>query len=65
MIELRMKNFTFEFLKPEEVLGILSDESLDSPQTLIQLFCTNTDVKELKNIQNFFADTFPNTVKMQ
>ncbi|HIM74823.1 MAG TPA: EAL domain-containing protein [Campylobacterales bacterium] len=62
MIVLRIKNFTFEFLKPEEVLGMLSDESLDSPQTLIQLFCTSTDVKELKNIQNFFADTFPNTV---
>ncbi|CAI6160070.1 MAG: hypothetical protein SPLUMA2_SPLUMAMAG2_00873 [uncultured Sulfurimonas sp.] len=41
---------------------MLSDESLDSPQTLIQLFYTNTDAKELKNIQNFFADTFPNTV---
>jgi diguanylate cyclase (GGDEF)-like protein len=61
MIESRMKNFTFDFIKPEEVLGKLDGESLDSPQTLIQLFCTSTDVKELKNIQKFFADTFPSS----
>ncbi|MDF1882864.1 EAL domain-containing protein [Sulfurimonas sp. SAG-AH-194-C21] len=57
-----MKNFTFDFIEPEEVLEKLNGEVFDTPQTLIQLFCTTTNVNELKKIQSFFADTFTHAV---
>ena len=57
-----MKNFTFDFREPEEVLQKSDGALVDTPQTLIQLFCTTTDVKELQKIQSYFAKTFKNSV---
>ncbi|MDF1876492.1 EAL domain-containing protein [Sulfurimonas sp. SAG-AH-194-L11] len=57
-----MQNITLDFIQPEEVLEKLDGVSIDSPQTLIQLFCTSTDINELKNIQNYFASTFSQSV---
>ncbi|MDF1878500.1 EAL domain-containing protein [Sulfurimonas sp. SAG-AH-194-C20] len=57
-----MINLTFDFIKPAEILNKLNVESIDSSQTLIQLFCTTTNFQELKEIQTFFSNTFPNSI---
>lgn len=57
-----MKNFTFDFIEPEEILSKLDKEVVNTSQTLIQLFCASTNVEELKQIQTYFADTFSNAV---
>ncbi|HIP19491.1 MAG TPA: EAL domain-containing protein [Sulfurimonas sp.] len=62
MLESVMQNYTYDFIHPEEVFEKLNGLSLDTPQTLIQIFCTTTDLKELKKIQKYFCDTFSKAI---
>ncbi|MDQ7044228.1 MAG: FIST N-terminal domain-containing protein, partial [Sulfurimonas sp.] len=57
-----MRNITIDFILPQEVFEKLDGVNVDTPQTLIQIFCATTDFEELKKIQHYFSKTFPTCV---
>ena len=54
-----MKNFTFDFITPQEVSDKVDKAVVNTVQTLIQIFCISTDINEIETIQTYFANNFP------
>ncbi|MEA1955921.1 MAG: EAL domain-containing protein [Campylobacterota bacterium] len=58
-----MTNTNISFITIDELKNSLANHTLvDSSQTLIQLFCANTDIEFIKKIQLLFNDEFPKSV---
>ena len=56
-----MKNFTFNFIDIAELSKQLTENVIDSPKTLIQLFSATTNMQDIKKIQVYFKTNFPNS----
>jgi len=55
-----MKNVTFNFTNITELNNELGKDVIDSPTTLIQLFFATVDIDEIKIVQKYFKENFPN-----
>jgi len=54
-----MKNFTFSFTDIDSLIKVIDKDAIDTENTLVQVFCSKTDVKYIKGIQTYFQRTFP------
>ena len=52
-----MNNMIVSFVETEELDSLLLD--INNTQTLIQIFCANNNLEEIKQIQNYFSTNFP------
>ncbi len=57
-----MKNFIYSFENVSELESQIDENLIDSPQMLIQLFYANTDLTQIKLIQEYFKNFFPSSV---
>ena len=58
-----MTNINISFITIDELKQSLAKQNIiDSSKTLIQLFCANTDIEFLKQIQLLFCDKFPKSI---
>ncbi len=57
-----MKNFTTSFTDIDELSGFAEASTVDTPQTLIQVFCASSEIAVLQKIQNYFSTHYPQSV---
>lgn len=57
-----MKNFTLSFNDVDELVSFAYGVAIDTPQTLIQVFCAKADKDCIANIQKYFINNYPQSV---
>ena len=56
-----MRNFTLSFNNVNELVNFAYAVAIDTPQTLIQVFCAKPDSAYIKKIQKYFLENYPNS----
>jgi len=54
-----MKNFTIAFDNVDELVNFVYATAIDTPQTLIQIFCARAEKAKIQQIQNYFLQNYP------